>query len=86
MGILRHCNDYEEATKILGVVTEYIELPQEMLTYEIATEMNKSLSQWVVDNTEGTVIWIKEYEFNKIYITFLFQYSEDAIAFKLVWM
>ena len=85
MGTLSFCDNYEEATVFLGVVAEYIELsPGNLIgNYE---EFQTTAYQWVADNLEGKVMWIREEDFNKTYITFLFQHSEDAIAFKLYWM
>ncbi len=85
MGILRSCNDYDHAAEILGIVAEYIELPHNV-KHPVYCAPPGAVETWVIENLDGLVVYIIEEEFQKSYITFLFQYSEDAIAFKLYWL
>lgn len=84
MGIFRICRDLAEAERYVGVISDYIDIPRsEDYDYYI---LDKHLSRWVEENLEGCVTCIFEHQYEKIYNVFLFQYQEDAVAFKLYWL
>ena len=80
MGRLIIRDTFDQAAEILGIVAEYIDVTSSDLPLTVEIEY------WIAENLEGMVICIFEREYRKMFITFLFQYEEDAVAFKLAWL
>ena len=84
MGIFLICRDLSKAEQYVGVIAEYIDLPRS--EYDPYKELSYELEAWINENLQGVVICIFEHECDKMYTVFLFQYKDDAVAFKLRWI
>ena len=86
MGTLDYCRNYEQATVVLGVVVEYIDIERKHGGFIEGITIKSELEGWVEENLEGKVAFIFEREFGKDFMTLFFQHKEDAMAFKLCWL